>query len=158
MSSFKQVTYIDAPIELVFNFHLDLNNLLRISPEEANLQIFHAPQKIEEGAKVGLFVKFGPVTTTMETVIERLVPPNLFVDKQVGGFFEKWIHTHKFEAITSSKTKLTDTIEYTMPMGIFGKVFGGGIAHSKIESIFRHRAKMTKQILEDEHKKSSDQN
>ena len=153
MSEFKQTTYIDAPIEDVFEFHLSLENLLRISPEDANLQIFHAPEKMEQGARVGLFVKIGPITTTMETVVEVLDPPNKFVDKQVGGFFESWTHTHLFEKVTDTKTKLTDIIEYELPMGIFGKMLGGNIAHNKIESMFRHRAMMTKKLLEEARQK-----
>ena len=148
MPTFEQVTYIDRNIIDVFEFHLDLNNLLRISPEDANLQIFHAPDKMEKGARVGLFVKIGPITTTMETIIEELDPPYRLVDKQVGGFFSKWVHAHVFEKITESKTKLTDTIDYSLPGGILGNIVGGGIAHKKIEDMFRHRAQMTKKLLE----------
>jgi ligand-binding SRPBCC domain-containing protein len=149
LPTYEQVTYIDANIEKVFAFHLDLNNLLRISPEDANLQIFHAPPKLEKGARVGLFVKIGPITTTMETVVEELDPPHRFVDRQVGGFFASWVHTHTFEKITENKTKLTDRIEYTLPGGVLGNLVGGGIAYSKIEEMFRHRAMMTKKLLEE---------
>ena len=150
MPTIKQVTYIDAPIEKVFDFHLDLNNLLKISPPEADLQIFHAPDNIVEGATVGLFVKLGPITTTMETVIDELEPPHKFVDRQIGGVFSKWTHTHLFEKITESKTKLTDIIEFSLPMGMLGNLFGGGIVKDKIEKIFRHRAMMTRKLLEED--------
>lgn len=148
MPTIRQVTYIDAPIDRVFAFHLDLNNLLKISPPEANLQIFHMPDKIIEGSTVGLFVKMGPITTTMETVIDELDPPNKFVDRQIGGFFSSWKHTHLLEKITEAKTKLTDIIEYSLPMGMLGNLFGGGIVRDKIEKIFHHRAEMTKKLLE----------
>ena len=148
MPTIKQVTYIDAPIEKVFAFHLDLNNLLKISPPETDLQIFHMPDKMVEGATVGLFVKMGPITTTMETVIDELDPPHKFVDRQIGGFFSKWTHTHLLEKITETKTKLTDIIEFSLPMGILGNLFGGGIVQDKIEKIFRHRAMMTRKFLE----------
>jgi ligand-binding SRPBCC domain-containing protein len=149
LPTYEQVTYIDANIEKVFAFHLDLNNLLRISPEEAHLQIFHAPPRLEKGARVGLFVKIGPITTTMETVVEELDPPNKFIDRQVGGFFASWVHTHFFEKISDNKTKLTDRIEYTLPGGVLGNLVGGGIAYNKIEEMFRHRAMMTKKLLEE---------
>ena len=150
MAIVEQVTYIDAGIEKVFAFHLDLNNLLRISPEEAHLQIFYAPPKMEKGARVGLFVRIGPITTTMETVVEELDPPNKFVDRQVGGFFASWVHTHLFEKITEKTTRLTDRVEYTLPGGVLGNLVGGGIAHNKIEEMFRHRAMMTKKLLEED--------
>jgi len=149
MPTFRQVTYIDAPIEKVFEFHLNLNNLLKISPSEANLQIFHMPDKLVEGAKVGLFVKIGPVTTTMETVVEEIDPPWKFVDRQVGGFFGKWVHTHLFEKITQKKTKLTDIIDYSLPLGMLANLLGGGIVEKKIAKIFKHRAHMTKKLLEE---------
>ncbi len=153
MPKFKQTTYIDADIETVFDFHLDLENLLKISPDDANLQIFHAPEKLEQGAKVGLFVKMGPITTTMETVVDELDYPHKLVDRQVGGFFSEWIHTHEFEKITDSKTKLTDRIEYKLPGGVIGNVVGGGVVSSKIESIFKHRAQKTKELVEDIYRK-----
>jgi hypothetical protein len=150
MPTFEQVTFIDRDIQTVFDFHLDLDNLLKISPDDANLQIFHSPEKMEQGARVGLFVKIGPITTTMETVIEELDPPHKLVDKQVGGFFSKWLHTHLFEKVTENKTKLTDKIEYSLPGGMFANIVGGGIAQRKIEDMFRHRAGMTKKLLEEE--------
>lgn len=150
MPTFKQVTYIDVNIERVFEFHLDLKNLLRISPPEARLQVFHAPEKLKKGSRVGLFVKMGPITTTMETVVDELEAPYKMVDRQIGGFFKKWVHTHQFEKITETKTKLTDHIEYSLPLGVLGNVVGGGAAQDKIEAIFRHRAQMTKKLLEEE--------
>ncbi len=150
MPKYEQVTFINANIDKVFAFHLDLNNLLRISPEDAHLQIFHAPPKLEKGARVGLFVKIGPITTTMETVVEELDPPHKFVDRQVGGFFASWVHTHTFEKITETKTKLSDKIEYTLPGGMLGNLVGGGIAYNKIEEMFKHRAMMTKKLLEND--------
>jgi ligand-binding SRPBCC domain-containing protein len=149
--TFEQVTYIDRDIQTVFDFHLDLDNLLKISPDDANLQIFHTPEKIEKGARIGLFVKIGPITTTMETIVEELDPPHKFVDKQIGGFFSKWLHTHLFEKVTENKTKLTDKIEYSLPGGVFANIVGGGIAQRKIEEMFRHRAARTKKLLEDKH-------
>ncbi|NIP41470.1 MAG: SRPBCC family protein [candidate division Zixibacteria bacterium] len=149
MPKFEQVTYIERDIQTVFDFHLDLNNLLKISPDDANLQIFHAPEKVEKGSRIGLFVKIGPITTTMETVVEVIDPPYKFVDRQVGGFFSKWVHTHLFEKVTENKTKLTDRIEYSLPGGVFTNVVGGGIAHRKIEEMFRHRAERTKKLLEE---------
>jgi ligand-binding SRPBCC domain-containing protein len=146
--TFELVTYIDANIEEVFEFHLNLENLLRVSPEDAHLQIFHAPPKLEKGARVGLFVKIGPITTTMETIVEEIDPPHKFVDRQVGGFFASWIHTHLFEKITDTKTRLTDRIEYSLPGGVLGNLVAGGIAQDKIEELFRHRAMMTKKLLE----------
>jgi len=148
MSTFKLTTYIDAGILEVFDFHLELDNLLLITPPDFKLQIFHIPEKMEVGARVGLFVKMGPVTTTMESVIEELDRPNKLVDRQVGGFFSEWVHTHEFESITARKTKLTDLVDYSLPMGVLGRMFGGGYAQNIIEKMFRHRAMMTKNLLE----------
>ena len=148
MPIFEQVTYIEINIQKVFEFHLDLKNLLRISPKDFRLQIYHAPERLVEGAMVGLFVKAGPITTTMETVVEEFLPPYKFVDRQVHGFFSHWIHTHTFEKVTENMTKLTDHIDYKLPLGGLGSLFGGGIAQEKIEKVFRHRAQRTKELLE----------
>jgi ligand-binding SRPBCC domain-containing protein len=148
MSTYKLITYLDAEIHEVFDFHIDLDNLLLITPPDFKLQIFHRPEALEVGAKIGLFVKMGPVTTTMESVIEELDRPTRLVDRQIGGFFSKWIHTHEFEIITSKKTKLIDLVEYGLPMGALGKLFGGSYAQNTIEKMFRHRALMTKKLLE----------
>jgi len=150
MPVIEMVTHINANIQKVFEFHLDLNNLLKITPPEAKLQIFHMPEKIEVGAKVGLFVKIGPVTTTMETIVDEIEAPTKFVDRQISGFFSKWIHTHQFHKVTEKMTRLTDIIDFSLPMGILGNIVGGGVAQSQIEKMFRHRAEMTKTLLEEQ--------
>jgi ligand-binding SRPBCC domain-containing protein len=131
-----------------------LTNLLKISPPEANLQIFYAPEKLEQGAMVGLFVKIGPLTTTMENEIVELDPPHKMVDRQIGGYFAKWTHTHLFEEITATKTKLTDIVEYELPLGLLGRIVAGAIVRQKIEEIFQHRAEKTKELIENSQKTS----
>jgi uncharacterized protein (TIGR01777 family) len=61
----------------------------------------------------------------------------------VYGPFASWEHTHSIEATGTNRCTLTDKIDYQLPLGALGKLFGSGIASKKLDAMFRFRHRQT---------------
>ena len=73
-------------------------------------------------------------------------PPNLFVDTQISGPFAEWNHRHEFEPV-GRYTSLHDRIEYRVPLGAIGRLFGAGKALATLEAMFAFRHRLTRDDL-----------
>src|SRR5260370_31789181 len=83
-----------------------------------------------EGKLTGLFVaedrfvwagwKFG-FPQMHESYITRYEPPSFFQDTMGRGRFERYQHDHYFYEM-NDRTALNDTIRFTLPLGIAGRV------------------------------------
>jgi len=51
---------------------------------------------MEQGALIDYKLKLGGVPVSWKTEISIWEPPYRFVDSQVKGPYQKWIHTHTF--------------------------------------------------------------
>jgi ligand-binding SRPBCC domain-containing protein len=72
----------------------------------------------------------------------------MFQDTIVQGPFSKWIHTHTMEPDGEGGTWLIDHIEYELPMGAVGSLFGGRFARKKLEKMFDFRHEVTRKACE----------
>jgi ligand-binding SRPBCC domain-containing protein len=74
-----------------------------------------------------------------------------FRDVQIAGPFAQWEHTHWIEPLESREIggsamcHLEDRIEYVLPFGLLGRVFGGAFTRNKLERVFRYRHVTTQQ-------------
>jgi len=57
----------------------------------------------------------------MTSQITEYDAPHRFVDEQLSGPFERWWHEHGFEEVDGTTT-MTDNVEFTAPLGPFGKL------------------------------------
>jgi len=148
MLLFENEFIVRAGIQDVFDFHADINNLLRISPADTQVEILKADSPLSLGSEVHLRVRDRILNAVWKLVVTRFDPPNHFVDRQISGVFRHWEHEHLFESISESETRVKDIIRYELPFGLIGRVFGRGKAERRLMVMFAHREKMTKQLLE----------
>jgi ligand-binding SRPBCC domain-containing protein len=62
------------------------------------------------------------ITFQMTSVITGYEYPGRFVDEQQRGPFRRWWHEHTFTAMPDGTTVMTDTAEFTAPLGLLGSV------------------------------------
>ena len=148
MLLFENEFTVRAGIEDVFDFHTDINNLLRITPKDTSVEIVRADIPLSLGSKVHLRVKDRALNSIWKLEITEFDRPNHFRDKQISGVFRAWQHDHYFESISESETRVKDMVHYDLPLGLIGRVFGKGTAERRLREMFNHRKKMTKQLLE----------
>lgn len=102
---------------------------------------------LSDGAEVSLAMKQGPLTLRWLARHEQHVEGEQFVDRQVSGPFARWVHTHRFEAAGPDRSVLDDHVDYALPLGPLGRLFGGGFAARKLERLFAFRHRRTRDDL-----------
>lgn len=133
---------LPAPLNEVFEFHADPNNLLKITPASLNL-IVKNPQtvKMATGEKIHYTLKLAGIPLPWTSEITWYDPPQGFTDMQIKGPYKVWKHTHHFEA-KGDQTLVTDNIEYEVPLGMLGRLFAGKLVERQLMGIFAYRAKV----------------
>ncbi len=148
METYSREIEIHAPIERVFHFHDDTDNLLKITPPDASVNVLKASAP-GVGQHVLLSLKqFGIITLEWEVEIIEYEPPIRMTDVQKRGPFGHWKQTREFLDHNSERTTLIDSIEYTLPLHAISNLLLGGFVKQKIEGMFEYRQTKLKEILE----------
>jgi uncharacterized protein (TIGR01777 family) len=97
-----------------------------------------------DGYRVELRTKLlGPIGVRWLAEAYDFQPGRQFQDRQLCGPFAFWNHTHRFIPDGPNASFLEDHIEYRLPFGLPGRVFGSGIARRRLEAMFRYRHALT---------------
>ncbi len=147
MKTFIKETYINATEEELFNFHMDINNILKITPNNIKTSILTDIIEPKEGSLITLKTKKNFLTFLWIVRIDKIKYPNLFIDKALKSPFKYWEHQHIFEK-QDNRVLLKDIVNYELPFGFIGSLFSKFI-ESDLEKMFAFRHKVTKSILED---------
>jgi ligand-binding SRPBCC domain-containing protein len=107
-----------------------------------NTRILKPPTGLEVGTRVLLQTKVGPFWTTIEAEHVAYVENQRFEDVMHKGPFAYWHHKHLFSA-RGQQCLLRDEIDYELPLGVLGRVFGGHFARRKLERMFAFRHEVT---------------
>lgn len=154
---------VDLPSTLAqsFGYHERPGALQRLIPPWENAAVVASDGSLQAGSRVTLRMrKFGlPLTWLAEHT--DYDPPHLFADEQRKGPFAYWRHEHRFVALTHSssgptsdeanslppRSRLTDAVEYQLPLGPLGRLFGGRLARAELEQMFGYRHRVTAEDL-----------
>ncbi|RNI30445.1 SRPBCC family protein [Rufibacter latericius] len=142
-------TLIQAPIDRCFDLSrsIDLHTLSTQQTDE----------KAVAGVVSGLINLHETVTweathfgvrqklTSSITVLER---PHRFVDEMVKGAFKRIWHEHRFEALTAEETHMTDTFDYTSPLGFLGKLADALFLEKYMTRLLLTRNQVIKEVAE----------
>lgn len=149
MSYFERSVLINCPIEKVFGFHSDTNNLTKITPDFIKVSIIKIDLPLRLQSEISLEVtQFQFIRTRWNIRLTEFDPFKLITDTQVKGPFKKWEHKHCFEK-ENGNTLMTDKINYELPFGLIGRAADKLFITKMIEKQFEFRHKLTKSILED---------
>jgi len=141
-----QTSTINCTLEELFDFHLDSNNITKITPADTKVQLLNDDSQAYEGKIVKIKTTKFFIPTYWEVKIEHLQRPNILVDVALKSPFKYWKHQHIFTQ-KDNRCELKDIIEYKMPFGIFGKLLDHFI-ELDIKNMFQYRHKKTKMLLE----------
>lgn len=146
MKTFTKETYINTTVEELFAFHMDTNNLLKITPSNIKTTLFSKNIQPKEGAVISLKTTKNFLSFFWLIRIKKIQFPNLFIDEALKSPFKYWEHQHIFEQ-RGNKVLLKDVVRYELPFGFIGRIFNSFI-ESDLEKMFIFRHKITKDILE----------
>ena len=99
MTTYTSTIYIKSPIERVFHFHNDTQNLLKITPPNISVTI-ETVGSPGLGYEVVLKIRqFGLFTMRWLVRITEYEAPYRMVDEQIMGPFAFWRQTREFRAV-----------------------------------------------------------
>lgn len=158
MAVYRRSSLVRAPFEAVWDFHSTVEGLLAVTPDWFDLRVERAigqdgatdPEELLEGCELTLSMRplgVGPRQswTSRITHRERTGNRGEFRDVMVEGPFERWHHTHRFEAVDGG-TQLTDRVEYRLPLGPAAGL--SGLAKPGFAAMFADRHRRTRRWLE----------
>jgi ligand-binding SRPBCC domain-containing protein len=138
---------LDRPLEAVFAFFADAANLEAITPQELRFRIrTPLPIEMREGARIDYRMSLYGIPFSWQTRIPVWEPGKRFVDEQISGPFRRWVHEHRFEAISPSRTRIDDEVHYALPFGPAGRITHP-LVRRKLDHIFRYREERVTAIL-----------
>ena len=133
----------------VFDWHKNESAFQRLSPPWDEVRIVERINGIEKGARTIIDVKIWPIWKRWIAEHTDYKEGCSFTDTQITGPFAFWQHQHIVSPLTHCTSSLTDHIEYTLPLGFLGRIFGGAMIRQKLQKMFRYRHAIMHADLED---------
>jgi ligand-binding SRPBCC domain-containing protein len=139
--------WIPRPIEDVFAFFADAENLKVITPAWLGFRILSAqPIGMKRGACIRYRLRWHGFPLRWLTEIQSWNPPFEFVDVQAKGPYRLWQHTHSFKPVDGG-TLMSDVVRYALPYGLLGRVVHAWLVQSELEALFEYRASRVSAIF-----------
>jgi uncharacterized protein len=142
---FERERVISAPIDVAFAYHARPGALERLVPPWERVEVLRRDGGVGDRGSVELRLDGLLRWRARHTDYD---PPHLFRDEQERGPFARWVHTHRFAALDAQRTRLTDTIDYRLPLGGLGKLVAGRYVQKRLERTFAYRHAVTAMDLE----------
>jgi uncharacterized protein (TIGR01777 family) len=142
VSIFEKNSLVDVPVMELFNWHRNPGALERYCPPWDPIKVLESGGSMDPGSRVLLKMKAGPFSYRWLAEHKELAEGESFMDEQIKGPFQEWRHTHLFKAIDKKSSRLTDKIEYRLPLhGLLSRLPFLNI-DKKLERIFNYRHRL----------------
>ena len=139
----EQRTWLEAPIETVYDYFSKPQNLGAMTPMTMAFDIqTEGAIPMEPGTIIDYEIRLGPVPMKWRTRIDEVVPMERFVDTQLKGPYATWYHEHHFEA-HGERTCMVDRVHFAAPMGPLGRIAERVFIEPQLREIFGYRAQLT---------------
>jgi uncharacterized protein (TIGR01777 family) len=138
VSTFVRRLHLPVPTADAFAWHERDGALERLSPPWERVHVVEKHGTIRDGDRIVLTVA-GTFGKQIEHVHRDYVAGRSFRDEQVRGLFARFSHTHEVQPVDERSCIMEDRIEYALPLGALGRMFGDGIVQKRLERMFRYR-------------------
>lgn len=142
-------TEIELPLsrDSVFEFFSQAENLQRITPDSMGFEILTPlPIAMQQDTLIDYKIGLGPIPMRWRTLISVWQPPFQFVDEQIKGPYQTWIHRHSFAVTDTGGTKITDYVRFELPLTPLGDL-AVPLIYGQLRSIFQFRNQTVPQLL-----------
>lgn len=140
---------IERPLPEVFEFFSLPHNLEKLTPTFLKFKI-KSEGKLE--MKAGLLIDYRislyGIPMSWRTEITAYEPMSMFIDRQVKGPYKKWVHTHRFEAVSETQTRISDHVDYEVGFGPLGAIAHALFVKRNLNAIFNYRHVAAERIFQ----------
>ena len=147
MLSFRYSSLINAPVNRVWEFHERPDILTLLTPPWQPVEVLRREGGLGVGAISEFRLWLGPIPIDWLARHTECEPYQYFVDEQVKGLMQSWVHRHQFQG-ENGQTRLTDSINYELLTGTPLETILGLWVNSRLEEMFRYRHQVTKKECE----------
>ena len=146
--TFVATTRIPASAEAVFDWHEAPGAFGHLTPSWERVRVLRHEGGIRDGARVSLLVGPAPFSLRWDLEHREYQHGRSFTDLQRRGPFRYWKHVHRMIPQGPHACVLEDTIEYELPLGVFGRLLGGPFMKRKLKRLFAYRHAVTLRAFE----------
>ncbi len=141
-------TRIDAPIQRCFDAARDIDLHVHFASKSRERAVAGRIRGlIGQGEWVSFRAQHFGWPFELTARVTQFEMPFLFVDEQTRGPFARLKHTHQFEPLGAKETLMRDTIEFTCPLRILGRV-ADPFVERHLRGFLIERAQGLKETLE----------
>lgn len=137
---------LSRPVGDVFAYLSATKNLVKLAPEDLNLELLSAPAVLTLGAVLTWKGRRWGISQQIIQEVAELELDKRITIKQTKGPFAKWVHAHQFAA-TEAGTLLHDKIDFEPPGGMLGLMVNANSILKDLEKLFAHRQKKLAEIF-----------
>jgi ligand-binding SRPBCC domain-containing protein len=144
---------MQAPIQAVYDFHLNPHFIRHILPSYQKIIGLEEPDRVEIGAPMKLDMRVYGWKQKWVVAWEDLQAPQgtpaqaRMVEVARRSPFRAWRHIHLLAA-RSGGTEMIDRVEYDLPWGALGRMMQP-LVHGELDAMFRVRQRRTKLVMEE---------
>jgi ligand-binding SRPBCC domain-containing protein len=149
MTKINYETEIDAPVDKVFEYYTNPDNIKESWPQDIVKGSENVSgQKSEEGSEMKVKGEYMGKEEEMTLEVVKKEQNSRLVTQQTQGPFKKWESIQEFQG-SNGKTHIRHTVDYELPTtGKIANVLSGSQADSKIKQGLQQAAQTVKQTLE----------
>ena len=135
---FEYQTTVEANQKVVFDWFERRGSFRRLMPPWEIAEEVRSDETLEDGAQRVFRFPLGPLKMTWVAEHVGYEPPEKFEDFMRKGPFRSWHHVHRF--IENGETTIVqEEVEYELPMGFLGRMFGSRNVRNRLDRMFRAR-------------------
>ncbi|MBP03293.1 MAG: TIGR01777 family protein [Euryarchaeota archaeon] len=136
---FTHSTQVETSVEQTFDWHERKGAFRRLMPPWEQAELVSGESSLEDGTRLTFKFPMGPLKMKWIAEHSGYNPPHAFADTMIKGPFKTWHHVHSFVETENNTCRVDDRVEYTLPMGILGRIFGSGNVRKRLDRMFKAR-------------------
>jgi len=150
MPTLSHTVRLSCPVESLFTYYANLENLLLLTPKELGLRIVKADKVLALGSKMLFSTRPAmlPFEINWSFEITKFTQNVIFEETMRKGPFTSWVHRHEFAATSEHSSQVTDTLDFTAPERYFGFKVPIDLVSGKLKEAFTYREAVLRAALE----------
>jgi len=149
MYQFERELVLNATTQEVWDFMANPVNLNELTPPDLKFEILSGlPERMYNGLLIHYSIGiplFGRHFWLTE--IKHIKEGCSFVDEQRRGPYRFWYHYHAVEAISDRRTRMIDSVTYSLPFGFLGRFVLQVKVKKMLDDIFDYRSQKLTEIF-----------